>query len=298
MPTVSIIVPNFNHAVFLKQRLDSILNQTFQDFELIILDDRSTDESRDIIDSYRQHPKISRVVYNEVNTGSTFGQWKKGIDLAKGEWIWIAESDDWAEPEFLATMLAKAANHPKCGLLVSIPRYCYFDGKTWNQNADGNVVESTGYEFAHQRMACANPIHNVSSVLLRRNELLRLDLSYITSMRLCGDWMLYAMMCRITNVLEINQVLSNYRIHGTNVTSWAEQMGLPLIEGIDVLDYLTHCFNIPSKSFARSWGRTWAKSDRKCRFDAETRKKIKAKMSHYPSIGFWYNLYRFRLCLK
>ena len=297
MPLVSVIVPNYNHAAFLKQRIDSILNQTFQDFEIILLDDRSTDESLAILQSYNRHPKVSHVVWNDVNSENTFGQWKKGIDLAVGEWLWIAESDDWAEPEFLATMLSEAESHPQCGLLVSVPRYCYFDGKTWNQNTDGSVVESTGRDFARQRMACANPIHNVSSVLLRRSDVYRLDFSGVTSMRLCGDWLLYAMMCRITNVLEINKVLSNYRIHNSNVTTWAEQVGLPLIEGAEVLDYLVRSFNIPTKEFARSWGRTWAKMDRKCRFDADTRKKIHERMGRYSSIRFWHNIYRFRLCL-
>ena len=297
MPTVSVIIPNYNHAIFLRQRIESVLAQTFQDIEIILLDDRSTDESQTIIQGYALHPKVSHVVFNDVNTGSAFSQWNKGIGLAEGEWVWIAESDDWAESEFLATMLAEAAEHPHCGLLVSLPQYCYSDGKTWSQEASGSVVESTGYDFARQRMACANPIHNVSSILMRRSDLSRVNLSMITSMRLCGDWMLYALLCRITNVLEVNRVLNHYRIHGANVTSWAEQMGLPLIEGAEVLDYLVRSFNVPTKEYARPWGRTWAKMDLKCRFDADTRKKIHERMRRFPSIRFWHNIYRFRLCL-
>lgn len=298
MPKVSVIVPNFNHAPFLKQRIDSILKQSFQDFELIILDDCSTDESRAVIEEYRHHPKVSQVVFNEVNGGSAFSQWGKGFELAKGEWVWIAESDDWAEPEFLATMLVEAERHPKCGMLLSLPQYCYSDGKTWNRQADGSVVETTGREFARNQMACANPIHNVSSVLMRLCDLLKCDLSLITPMRLCGDWMLYAQMCRVTDVLEINRVLCHYRIHGTNVTSWAEQKGLPFVEGVEVLDYLTRHFEIRPRSFARSWGRAWAKSERVCHYDETTRAKIRKKMNHHPSILFWRFLYRIRLCLK
>lgn len=297
MPLVSVIVPNYNHATFLKQRIDSVLSQTFQDFELILLDDCSTDGSRDIIESCRKDSHVSHVLYNDENSGSAFRQWKKGVDLAQGEWVWIAESDDWAEPEFLATMLTEAASYPNCGLLVSLPQYCYSDGKTWSQEAGGSVVESTGYDFARQRMACFNPIHNVSSILMRWSDVLKTDLSLITSMRLCGDWLLYAQLCRVTNVLEVNRVLNHYRIHGANVTSWAEQMGLPLIEGAEVLDYLVRSFNVPTKEYARSWGRTWAKMDRKCRFDADTRKKIHEWMRRFPSIRFWHHIYRFRLCL-
>jgi glycosyltransferase involved in cell wall biosynthesis len=99
--SISIIVPNFNHASFLKERPDSVFNQTYQDFEVILLDDCSTDNSLEVLQEYANHPKVAHFVINEQNTGSTFKQWKKGIELAKGEWIWIAESDDWCEPSLL-----------------------------------------------------------------------------------------------------------------------------------------------------------------------------------------------------
>ena len=74
---ISVIVPNYNHASFLKQRIDSILNQTFQDFELIILDDCSTDNSREIIETYRNHLKVSHIIYNTENSGSLLNNGKK-----------------------------------------------------------------------------------------------------------------------------------------------------------------------------------------------------------------------------
>lgn len=78
MPTVSVIVPNYCHAPYLEQRIESILQQTFQDFELILLDDCSTDGSREILERYRNHPKVSGIFYNERNSGSPFKQWKRG----------------------------------------------------------------------------------------------------------------------------------------------------------------------------------------------------------------------------
>ena len=93
-PLISIIIPNYNHALYLKQRIDSVLNQTFQDFELIILDDCSTDNSREIIERYRGNPKITQIIYNKKNSGGVFKQWIKGIEKVKGEYVWIAERDD------------------------------------------------------------------------------------------------------------------------------------------------------------------------------------------------------------
>lgn len=75
MIKVSVIVPNYNHHKFLNARLDSILKQTYQNFEIIILDDCSTDENRDIIELYRNHPKVSHIIHNTKNSGSTFIQW-------------------------------------------------------------------------------------------------------------------------------------------------------------------------------------------------------------------------------
>ena len=92
-----------------------------------------------------------------------------------------------------------------------------------------------------------NAIHNVSSVLLRRNDVLQVDLSVCSTMRLCGDWLLYSQLCGVTNVLEVRRTLSNYRIHKSNVSTSAEKEGLPLIEGVKVLDYLVGHFNISAK---------------------------------------------------
>ena len=101
MPKVSVIIPNYNHALFLEQRLESVLNQTYQDFEVIFLDDASTDSSRAVFTKYANHPKISHIIFNETNSGYPFKQWNKGVNLAMGEYIWIAESDDYAELNFL-----------------------------------------------------------------------------------------------------------------------------------------------------------------------------------------------------
>jgi len=105
LPKVSVIIPNFNHAAYLKQRIDSVLNQTYQNFELIILDDCSTDNSKEIIEQYRNDTRVSNIVYNTENSGSTFKQWDKGINLSSGDYIWIAESDDWCELNFLQTIM-------------------------------------------------------------------------------------------------------------------------------------------------------------------------------------------------
>src|SRR6516225_7688773 len=103
MPSVSVIVPNYNHARYLRRRVDSIVDQTYQDFELILLDDCSTDGSREVLQSYADDPRV-RIEFNDENTGTPFKQWNRGVRMARGRYIWIAESDDYAGPRFLERM--------------------------------------------------------------------------------------------------------------------------------------------------------------------------------------------------
>ena len=109
-PLVSVIIPNYNHARYLKQRLDSVFNQTYQNFEVIFLDDCSSDNSLEIVEQYKGNPHLSQIVVNETNSGSTFKQWDKGFGLAKGDLIWIAESDDFCELNFLKELVTQIEN--------------------------------------------------------------------------------------------------------------------------------------------------------------------------------------------
>lgn len=100
-PLVSVIVPNYNHAPYLKERLDSIYQQTYQNIEVILLDDFSSDNSVEVLKQYaRKYPHNTRLIVNEENSGKVFRQWNKGLSLAKGELIWIAESDDYCDVNF------------------------------------------------------------------------------------------------------------------------------------------------------------------------------------------------------
>ena len=102
-PLVSIIVPNFNHAHFLRQRLETIYNQTYKNFEVILLDDASTDNSQNILREFQKiHSDNTRLLINEKNSGGVFYQWRKGIEISRGDLIWIAESDDFCAENSLS----------------------------------------------------------------------------------------------------------------------------------------------------------------------------------------------------
>jgi len=147
---VSVIIPNYNHSKYLQQRIDSVLNQSFQDFELIILDDCSTDDSKQRIESYRRHPKLSQIVYNDQNSGSTFLQWDKGLRLAKGDYIWIAESDDLVELNFLHEAINVLKTNNKIGIFQSGSYLIDKDSKIIGQTSiTTNVALISGQDFIY-----------------------------------------------------------------------------------------------------------------------------------------------------
>ena len=144
MPKVSIVVPNYNHARFLRRRVESVLRQTFHDFEVILLDDCSTDDSRSLLSSYADDPRV-RIEFNEVNSGSPFKQWNKGVRLARGEYVWIAESDDYADERMLERLAAVLEAEPKVAFA-----YCGSDAVSNSQGWFRLPIHGMmGYAKAH-----------------------------------------------------------------------------------------------------------------------------------------------------
>ena len=89
---VSVIMPNYNHAPFLRERMDSILSQDYSEYEVIVLDDASTDGSRAILNEYAGHPRVKLLLTSDTNSSNTFVQWQRGMAHADGDYIWIAET--------------------------------------------------------------------------------------------------------------------------------------------------------------------------------------------------------------
>lgn len=274
---ISVILPTYNHAPYLRQRIDSILNQTWQDFELIILDDCSPDNSRDIIESYRENPHISHIVYNETNSGSTFRQWKKGIELAKGDYIWIAESDDYADVTFLEKVMS------------SIQRYnsVYSFAKTTIVDKDNKTVKEQPSlfegnsmslnEFVKNYLLFSNPVSNASMVVFRKDAVAQFVWDSITDFKYCGDWLLWACFTgdEQATVSEVKEYLNFFRTHSVNVSNKSELNGLGMIEGFKISEIITKRLNIKrNKEFALKWYYKWQEHKVKFSYSSSLNKKI------------------------
>jgi SAM-dependent methyltransferase len=204
MPKVSVVVPNYNHEAFLRERLDSIYGQTYRNIEVILMDDCSTDGSRRIMDEYAAaHPAITKTLYNETNSGGPFHQWAKGIHAATGDLIWIAESDDCCDARFLEMLVPSFDDE---AVLLAYGSCVFVDraGAPMEHGFESFVSDlecadkwrGSYVETAHREVCMAlgikNTIPNASGTLFRRPEdLLLLDQSWWRSMRVAGDWVFY-----------------------------------------------------------------------------------------------------------
>lgn len=226
-PLVSVIIPNYNHALFLGQRIDSVLNQTCQDFEVIILDDCSTDQSREVIEGYRSHPKINQIIYNEKNSGGVFKQWINGIEKAKGEYVWIAESDDFAAETFLEETVNALENNDVVGMVFT-------NTNTVNTNGEFIITSAQSKAKSYAKLATFNNIidkgnislflvsdmiiENASSVLFRKKTLLQINFDELTKFINTGDRFVYLGIALHSTIKYIPQPLNYMRSHGSNTT--------------------------------------------------------------------------------
>lgn len=227
MPKVSVIVPNYNHCQFLNKRLESILNQTYQDFELIILDDCSADQSRQVIAAYANHPRVSQIVYNSENSGSTFFQWNKGVELATGELIWIAESDDSAEPTLLDSLVQPFEKHDNLVLA-----YCQSNRMNdkdeitgswldWTASLANNQMFKTdflldGHDYIKQGLIFKNTIPNASAVVFKKEAYQKAG-GATPALKTTGDWEIWLKILTCGEIFYSGLCLNNFRYHHHSV---------------------------------------------------------------------------------
>lgn len=237
MPKISVIIPNYNHAAYLKERIDSVLTQTYQDFEVILLDDCSTDNSHEIIERYRNHPKISTIIYGDKNSGSTFIQWKKGIEAANGEWIWIAESDDWCESSLLRELINAGIKYPECTL-----SYC--QSIVFNENEIISISKANrlaeyidGKSFVVNSLLKENIIVNASMCIFKRAEYLNVSQEF-TTYQFMGDCLFWIEIALRGKVYISGKTLNYFRKHTNDVSSIAHRTGLYYSEYIRLLQYV------------------------------------------------------------
>jgi glycosyltransferase involved in cell wall biosynthesis len=216
MPRVSILLTCYNHLRFLPAALDGVRTQTFSDFEILALDDGSTDGTREWLTEQAKTEPRMRLIFNEKNLG-TYATLNVGLAEAKGEFIAILNDDDLWAPEKLARQVEMMDAIPKIGIV-------HVGG--WFIDDDGNRhPDPAPLGFPYPRTRRGDILtdlidHNqmiTSSVLVRRAAFEQCG-EFNTALFGSGDWEMWLRIARRWEVGYVDEPLAFYRVHGSNAS--------------------------------------------------------------------------------
>ena len=229
---VSVIIPNYNYQDFIIERIDSILMQTYPIYELIILDDCSTDKSVEVIEEkIKQIPSGIKVTFvkNDINSGCVFKQWEKGFNLASGDYIWLAEADDSAKSTFVEEVIkgfddknvvlsyCESARIDENNMLIrekSDDLYDMCRTGEWKQD-----YIKDGKDEIIEHLSVTNTILNVSSVMWKKRDYSEIFKKAGEEFKVAGDWYIYYNVLKNGKIAWNSKPLNYYRKHSRSVTT-------------------------------------------------------------------------------
>jgi glycosyltransferase involved in cell wall biosynthesis/GT2 family glycosyltransferase len=225
-PKISVIIPCFNHARFLRERVISILKQNYSNLEIIFLDDKSTDDSLPLFRQLMlEFGFDAKIILNDKNSGSIFGQWRKGFQLATGDLVWICESDDYCEPNFLSELVRHFADR---SVMLAFGRIQFCDSNGVmvhgldsyrDASSPGNWGDTVKQPAAHWFKGAfseKNLIPNVGGCLFRNQNVEDVIWNEVELYRVVGDWCLYMALSRTGQIVYQPTAVSYFRQHGQN----------------------------------------------------------------------------------
>ena len=210
LPLVTVYITSYNYDRFIKESIDSVIKQKFRDFEVIIIDDGSTDNSKQIIEQYRNHPKVT-IIYQE-NKGLNITN-NIAIKLAKGKYIMRLDADDYLNENALTVMSQKLNCDDSLALVF--PDYYLID-------VSGNIVtEEKRHDFKNVTMY-DQPAHGACT-MIRKDVLIELE-GYSEEFTRQDGYELWIKVIKNKKVANIDLALFYYRQHGNNLTSNKEKL--------------------------------------------------------------------------
>ena len=230
---VSVIVPVYNVEKYLGACLDSLTNQSLREIEIICVNDGSTDGSVDAIKEKvallkEKYPDVKfETVLNEKNSGSVFSQWQKGVKMASGDYIWIAEVDDSSSFKFLETAMAPMIKDKRIALSYT---YSKSIGEVSSRDRLRKVVDAfrrhhgvgdyvvNGREEIEKNLAVFNSIPNVSACVFKNTPSLVEYLKEAKKYKLSGDWYFYIKVAGQGKIAYSHKKLNRHRLSAGSVT--------------------------------------------------------------------------------
>lgn len=257
---VTIIVPNYNHGRFLIKRLESIYKQTYKNIEVILLDDCSTDNSQDILLNYKKkYPSITRTIFSEKNSGSIFKQLRKGLALAKGKYIWIAESDNWCDIHFIEKLIFSFSDE---AIMLAFSRSDFIQNSIKINDTERYLmnIELPWYrsfsisanDLVKEAFSVKNIIPNVSSTIFRNirnisNEVIE----QWEDLTLCRDWIFYLDLIKGGAVYYSAETTNYYRVHERSTSLKIKSSQLYVKEHEKIAIFLEKNYKVPNYSHER-----------------------------------------------
>jgi len=200
-PKVSVLMPVYNGLPFLKESIESILSQSFSDFEFIIIDDGSGDDASRLINIYSAEDSRIKVFRNEVNMGIVFSL-NRGLKECSGDYIVRMDADDIAMPD----RLRKQVNW-----MESNPDICVSGGALSYINAIGNDLNLVRYCDLGRKLSKCPLLH--PTVIIRRGVLTRHGLCYLEKYRFAEDYFLWLQLSQFGKISAIKDVVVKYRLN-------------------------------------------------------------------------------------
>lgn len=204
-PLVSVVIPCYNHGAYVSKAIESVLKQTYQNIEILVVDDGSTDNTKNTVERFNG----VRYIYQE-NQGLSAAR-NTGARFSAGDYILFLDSDDWLYPRGIETNVKHLVQHDKAAFVSGIYDAFYVDENTICEGK--HMVESDHY----QHMLQCNYIGMIATVLFQQwvfNEF-----SYDTSLRNCEDYDLYLKITRKYPVYHHQGKIAAYRLHSQNMSS-------------------------------------------------------------------------------
>lgn len=214
MPKVTVMTPVYNGEKYLRKMMDSILAQTFTDFEFIIINDGSTDSTETIIKSYND----SRIRYfkNDRNRGIPY-TYNRAIDLSQGEFLAVAEADDISHPRRLEIQTKYMQANATVGLVCSKQKIFNKTPPQFTKPNSTTAITKSANESKHGVLFYSPSLVHAST-MYRKTILTEHKLDYDCTYKISGDYDLFLRMSRVTDMVQLSCVLLGYRVHANNTS--------------------------------------------------------------------------------
>ena len=231
---VSVVIPNYNYEKFIEERIDSVVLQTYPVYEIIILDDVSTDHSvKKIKEVMKKYPNVNfRTIFNKKNGGSVFSQWQKAFSESKGDYVWIAEADDSCSPLFLENVMQGFDDED---VVLSYAESMRIDehnrilSKSCRDWMSGISTTRWNHSFIHdgeeeikEALSVCNTIPNVSAVVFKKGKQVEL-IEEAKRFKISGDWFLYYKLLATGKVSYCAKSLNYFRKHSQSTSTVASK---------------------------------------------------------------------------